>query len=81
MQMTPPSGRKRRRTEEPLDESDRGESKIWLKTQNSKNEDHGIKSHHLMANRRRNTGNRDRFIFLGSKITVDGDCNHETKRA
>ena len=20
------------------------------------------------------------FIFLGSKITVDGDCNHESKR-
>ena len=20
------------------------------------------------------------FIFLGSKITVDGDCNHEVKR-
>ena len=20
------------------------------------------------------------FIFLGSKITVDGDCNHETER-
>ena len=20
------------------------------------------------------------FIFLGSKITLDGDCNHETKR-
>ena len=20
------------------------------------------------------------FIFLGSKITVDGDCNHEIKR-
>ena len=22
----------------------------------------------------------DRFYFLGSKITVDGDCNHENKR-
>ena len=21
------------------------------------------------------------FIFLGSKITTDGDCNHESKRA
>ena len=20
------------------------------------------------------------FIFLGSRITADGDCNHETKR-
>ena len=28
-----------------------------------------------------NNGNSDRlFIFLGSKITVDGDCSHEFKR-
>ena len=26
------------------------------------------------------TGNRTGFIFLGSKITVDGDCSHEIKR-
>ena len=26
------------------------------------------------------SGNSDRFIFLGSKITVDGDCSHEIKR-
>ena len=25
-------------------------------------------------------GNSDRFIFLGSKITVDGECSHEIKR-
>ena len=25
-------------------------------------------------------GNSDRFIFLGSKITADGDCSHEIKR-
>ena len=25
-------------------------------------------------------GNSGRFIFLGSKITADGDCNHEIKR-
>ena len=33
-----------------------------------------------MANR---WGNRERvtdFIFLGSKITADGDCSHEIKR-
>ena len=24
--------------------------------------------------------NGDRFIFLGSKITADGDCSHEIKR-
>ena len=37
--------------EEPLDESERGERKSWLQTQHSKNEDHGIWSHHFMANR------------------------------
>ena len=36
---------------EPLDEGGRGERKSWLKTQHLKNEDHGIWSHHLMANR------------------------------
>ena len=32
-----------------------------------------------MANRWGNNGNRE-FIFLGSKITADGDCSHEIKR-
>ena len=31
-----------------------------------------------MGNRWGNKGNRD-FIFLGSKITADGDCSHEIK--
>ena len=34
---THPYGRKQRGTEEPLDESERGECKSWLKTQHSKN--------------------------------------------
>ena len=29
----------------------RGEFKSWLKAQHSKNKDHGIQSHHFMANR------------------------------
>ena len=34
-----------------------------------------------MANRRGKSGNSDRsFIFLGSKITVNGDCSYEIKR-
>ena len=37
--------------EEPLDESERGERKSWLKAQHSENEDHGIQSYHFMANR------------------------------
>ena len=32
-----------------------------------------------MANRWGNNGNSDRFIFLGSKITANGDCSHEIK--
>ena len=38
MQMTHPYGRKWRGTKEPLDESERGEWKSWLKTQHSKTE-------------------------------------------
>ena len=33
-----------------------------------------------MANRWGNSGNSDRLIFWGSKITADGDCSHEIKR-
>ena len=36
---------------------------------------------HFMVNTWGNNGNSDRlFIFLGSKITADGDCSHEIKR-
>ena len=37
MQMTSPLWQKWRRTKEPLDESERGEWKTWLKTQHSEN--------------------------------------------
>ena len=33
-----------------------------------------------MVNRWGNTGNNNRLFFYGSKITADGDCNHEIKR-
>ena len=33
-----------------------------------------------MANRCGNNGNSDRLYLGGSKITADGDCNHEIKR-
>ena len=39
--------------------------KSWLKAQHSENEDHGIRSHHFMANRWGINGNRDRQ-FLGA---------------
>ena len=39
--------------------------KSWLKAQHSENEDHGIWSHHFMANRWGNSGNSVRLYFLG----------------
>ena len=33
-----------------------------------------------MVNRWGDSGNSDRLYFGGSKITADGDCNHEIKR-
>ena len=36
-----------------------------LKTQHPKNEDHGIWSHHFMANRWGKNGNSERFFFGG----------------
>ena len=38
--------------------------KAGLKLNIQKNENHGIQSHHLMANRGGNSGNSDRFYFL-----------------
>ena len=46
---------------------------------NSKNEDHGIWSHHFMANKWETNENSGRLIFLGSKITADSECSCETK--
>ena len=54
--------------------------KSWLKGQHSGNSDHGIRSHHFMADRLRNSGNSVRLYFWGSKVTADGDCSHETER-
>ena len=65
MQITPFLWQKWRGTKELLDESERGEWKSWLKTQHSKNEYHGIWSHHFMANRWGNKGNSERLHFLG----------------
>ena len=59
---------------------------IWMKVkeesekadlkQHSKDEDHGIWSHHLMGNRWGNSGNSDRLYFWG----LQNDCSHEIKR-
>ena len=47
--------------------------KTWLKIQHSKNLEHGIQSHHFMANRVETMETVRDFIFGGSKITADGD--------
>ena len=50
--------------------------KVGLKL-NIQQTDHGIWSHHFMANR---WGNSGRLHFFGLQITADGDCSHEIKR-
>ena len=62
--------------------------KVGLKLNISENKDHGIWPHHFMASGPITSWQIDGemvetvsdFIFLGSKITADGDCSHETKR-
>ena len=61
-----PYGRKWRRTKEPLDESERGEWKCSLKAQYSENEDHGIRSHHFMANRWEKQWKQCQTLFFGA---------------
>ena len=39
--------------------------KSWLESQHSENKDHGIWSHHFMANRWGNNGNSERLYFFG----------------
>ena len=63
-----PYGRKWIGTKNPLDESESGEWKNWLKAQHSENEDHGIWSHHFMGSIWGNSGNSVRlYIFWAPK--------------
>ena len=71
-----PYGRKQRGTKEPLHESERGEWKSWVKTQHSKTKmmaSSPITSWQINGGKMQTV--RD-FIFLGSKITVNGDWSH-----
>ena len=74
-----PNGRMKRGTKELfiLMMKEQSEWQSLLEIQHSKNEDHGICSHHLMGNR---WGNNGRLFWGGSKITADGDWSHEIKR-
>ena len=60
--------------------NDRGKWKSWLKAQPSKNEDHPsslITSWQIDGETMEIVSD---FVFLGSKISADGDCSHEVKR-
>ena len=54
--------------------------KSWLKAQHSKNEDYDIQSTPSWQIGGETMEMVTDFIFLGSKITADGDCSHEIKR-
>ena len=79
MQMTPPLWQKvkRRGIKEPLDEGEKGGWKAGLKLNIQKikiTASAPITSWQTDGERK---GNSPDFIFLGSKITVDGDTSHE----
>jgi len=56
------------------------EWKLWLKTQHSKNWDHGIWSHHFMGNRWGNNGNSERLHFGELQNHCSLWLQHEIKR-
>ena len=55
--------------------------KNWLETQHSENWNHGIRSYTSWQIDGETMETVTDFIFLGSKITADGDCRHEVKRS
>ena len=74
------NGRKQRGAKEPFYEGGRGSEKVGLKR--------NIQKPRIMVSSPIISWRTDRakmetvtdFIFLGSKITADGDCSHEIKR-
>ena len=72
--------RKWRGTQKPLDESESGEWKSWLKAQHSETKimvSGPIASWQIDGE---TVETETDFILGGSKITADGDCSHEIKR-
>ena len=66
--------------EEEFDEGERGEWESCLETQHSKTK---IMTSNPITSWQKEVGKVEAmtdFIFLGSKIPVDGDCSHEIKR-
>ena len=70
---------RKEKLKEPLDESERGEWKSWLKAQRSENEDHGLRSITSWRIDGETVETVTDLICLGSKITADGDCSHKIK--
>ena len=78
--MKPPLWQKVKTNEEPLDESETGECKSWVKL--------NIQKTKIMASGPITSWKIDGetmetvtdFIFFSSKITTDGDSSHEIKR-
>ena len=58
----------------------KGERKVALKIQHSRNEISGSGSHHFRANRWEKSGSCGRLYLGGCRITADRDCSHEIKR-
>ena len=54
--------------------------KAGLKLNFQKNEDYGIRFHHILQIDGKIMETVTDFIFLGSKITANGDCSHGIKR-
>ena len=74
------NGRKQRGTKQPLDECKKGEWKSWLKLniQTTKIISSGpIISWWIEGEKVEAVTD---FLFLGFKITTDGDCSHEIRR-
>ena len=65
----------------PLDESERGEWKSWLKAQHSENEDHGTGPVTLWEIDGKQCKQCQTLVFGGSKITADGDSAMKLKYA
>ena len=57
------------------EESEKAVLKLSIQKKNKKNQDHGIQSHHFLANKWGNNGNNDRLYFLGLQNHCS-DCSH-----
>ena len=83
------NGREQNGTKEPLGEDELGEWKSQLKTRKQKQNKKTPKTqqlrswhwpHYVMTNRGGKMEVASDFLFLGSKVTVDGDCSHGIRR-